>query len=504
MFEFKLPDLGEGVHEGEILHWHVNPGDQVSADDPLVEVETDKAAVTIPSPRAGTVVSVKGGVGETVAVGSVLVVIDETDGAGAPAKAAEAEPSAPAQPAASPEPAQPAVSPQPAQPVRTSETAGDRSSRNVERADAGGTAPVRAGEQKPAEVSRVTPPRGDGPVPAAPATRRKARELGIDLRRVEGSGPAGRVTTEDLLRFAERAAGAVSLGAEARSDRGDGGQGGALRDRASAPASAADPAETPSIASAEHGPAGAGIPFFEVERLPDFAELGPVEREPLRSIRRKVAHKMVASMTIVPHVAHMDEADVTELERFRREQNARRSDVKLTLLSFVIKAVVAQLRRMPKLNASIDPHRQEIVFKKYYNIGFAADTPKGLVVPVITGADRLSLVEIGHSVQGLAEKARAGTLDVSELRGGTFTITNVGSLGGTHVIPTINYPEVGILGLGRANEKAVVREGKIVVRTILPMTLSFDHRLVDGADAARFVSALVERLSDPNRLLLES
>ncbi|MBK6849728.1 MAG: 2-oxo acid dehydrogenase subunit E2 [Proteobacteria bacterium] len=254
-------------------------------------------------------------------------------------------------------------------------------------------------------------------------------------------------------------------------------------------------------------PAGSSpIPFFEVEPLPDFGQWGPVEVEPLRSIRRKVAMKMVASMTIVPHVTHMDEADVTELDAFRREQNTKRSapQTKLTLLPFVAKAVLTQLRKAPQFNASIDPFKQEIVYKRYFNLGFAADTPRGLVVPVIHQADRLSIDELSEALQRLADKARAGSIDVAELRGGSFTITNVGTLGGTAVIPTINYPEAAILGLGRAADRPVVRDGAIVIRKIMPMSLVFDHRLIDGADAARFLSAVVARLSDPGRLLLES
>jgi pyruvate dehydrogenase E2 component (dihydrolipoamide acetyltransferase) len=513
VYEFKLPDLGEGVHEGEVLHWHVKPGDQVSEDDPLVEVETDKAAVTIPSPKAGKIVSLNGDVGQTVSVGSVLVVIE--DGAASSEMPADTASQAPASAEATSgdtggESAQPEQ-----QPETPSEPAPGPSQLELVHQPAATSKPP---SPAPAVVEAAVPPtkptppvlqaspheeaRGPGadnaaagPIAAAPATRRRAREMGIDLREVPGTGPGGRVTTDDLLRYAKSPGPAQADEAPSRTA----GSATAAAASSTGTPESGRPVEAPDVAAG-----GSAIPFFEVERLPDFAELGPVEREPLRSIRRKVAHKMVASMTIAPHVAHMDEADVTELEAFRREQNSRRDDgVKLTLLSFIIKAAVAQLRRAPKLNASIDPHRQEIVYKRYYNIGFAADTPKGLVVPVIEGADRLSISEIGRVVATLAEKARSGALDVSELRGGTFTVTNVGSLGGTNVIPTINYPEVAILGLGRAADKPVVRDGRIVVRKILPVTLSFDHRLVDGADAARFVSALVGMLSDPGRLLVD-
>ncbi len=232
-----------------------------------------------------------------------------------------------------------------------------------------------------------------------------------------------------------------------------------------------------------------------------------MEIEPLRSIRRKVAHKMVTSMILAPHVTHMDEADVTDLEAFRRqarETHEGRPGGKLTLLAFVVKAVTAGLRATPAFNASIDPFREEIVYKRFYNIGIAVDSGKGLVVPVIRDTDRKSILQISSHIEDLATRGREGRLEVGDLRGGTFTITNVGPLGGTALIPTINYPEVAILGMGKVQEKPVVRGGEIVIRKVLPVSLSFDHRIADGADAARFVTELVRHLSDPNMLLIET
>ncbi len=451
-FEFKLPDLGEGVHEGEILDWFVEVGDTVEEDAPLVEVETDKAAVTIPSPKGGTIVARNGEVGETLAVGSVLVVIDVGEGAD---EATPAPPEPPSAAAAAPTP-EPAPAPTPAAAL----------------------APTPAAALAPAPAAL----RKGGPVPAAPATRRLARELGVDLRSVAGSGPAGRVSADDLRRHAEQIASGAAPAASAP-----------------AASAAAAPVEEQSFDGAS-----AGIPFFEVERLPDFSQWGEVEVEALRSIRRKVAHKMVASMVIAPHVAHMDECDVTDLDAVRRELNGKQSDVKYSLLPFILKAVCGQLRRHPKLNASIDPHKSQIIYKKYYNLGFAADTPKGLLVPVIHGADRLSIAEIAQQVTELADQGREGKLDVEKMRGGTFTVTNLGAIGGTFVIPTINYPEVAILGLGRASERPVVKDGEIVVRKMLPMTIAYDHRLVDGAVAARFLNDVIARLQDPTRLFVES
>lgn len=452
MFEFKLPDLGEGIAEGEILKWHVTEGGEVREDAPLVDVETDKAAVTIPSPRGGRVASLRGKVGDTVNVGDVVVVID--DGAGAKAAAPAAKPAVTAAPAVAP----------------------------VAPAQVGGpAAPAAAGPRRP--------------VPAAPATRRLARELKVDINLVPPTGPAGRVTPEDVHRFA---AGGPATPAPAP----------AVKHAPPPPEHVTARTVRDDTAFAEFAAhAAATIPFLELEPLPDFRHEGPVQVEALRSIRRKVARKMVTSMTLVPHVAHMDDADVTELEAFRLRERDRRQGAaggRLTLMAFVIKAVTAGLRAAPAFNASLDPFREEIIYKKYYNIGFAADTGRGLVVPVIHGTDTRSIVDISEQIADKAARARAGTLPPEEMRGGTFTITNVGPLGGTALLATINYPEVAILGMGRVQEKPVVRDGQIVIRKILPLTLAFDHRVADGADAARFVGELARQLSDPNLLLLET
>ncbi len=456
MYEFKLPDLGEGIHEGELLKWHVAVGETIREDEPLVDVETDKAAVTIPSPRGGTVAALNGGVGDTVTVGSVIAVIDDGSGGAAVAPAAK-----PAAAAAKPAPA---------------------------------AAPAPAPGPKPAPTAKVAPkpaapPADDfvatGPVAAAPAVRREAREMGIDIRRVRGSGPAGRIVAEDLHRYAAALAAGAGAGVE--------------------------PEVEPEPSYEEAAPAApgtpVGIPFFELEPLPDFTAFGETEREPLRSIRRKVARRMVTSMVMVPHVALLDEADVTELDAFRRREQERRAGQpggKLSLLSFVVKSIATGLVDFPMFNASIDPFKEELVYKKFYSVGIATDTPKGLMVPVVKNADRKSIAEIATEIEQLALRARAGAIDVADLRGGTFSITNVGPLGGKGLIPTINYPECAILGMGRAEQRPVVRDGQVVVRTILPLTLTFDHRIADGADAARFMSAVIRRLSDPLGWLLEA
>jgi pyruvate dehydrogenase E2 component (dihydrolipoamide acetyltransferase) len=326
-----------------------------------------------------------------------------------------------------------------------------------------------------------------GPVAAAPATRRLARELGVEINRVTGTGPGGRVTPEDVKAFAagKPAEEEVPICPVPR------------------PADVEEPRAEAEFAA--H--AASAIPFFDLTPMPDFKQWGPVDTEPLRSIRRKVAHRLTTAFVMIPHVSHMDEADVTELEDFRKRERERRKEKPgghLTLLAFVIKAVTAGLRAAPSFNASLDPFKEEIIYKKYYNIGIAVDTGRGLVVPVVKGTDQKSIIEISEEIDRLAKAAREGTIEVADLQGGTFTITNIGPLGGTALLPTINYPEVAILAMGAVQDKPVVRDGQIVIRKMLPMTLAFDHRITDGADAARFVSELVRQLSDPNLLLLET
>ncbi len=450
MYEFKLPDLGEGIHEGEILKWYVKEGDVVKEDEPLVDIETDKAAVTITSPKSGKIVSLAGEVGATVNVGNVVTVID--DGSTTNKKESKKET-------------------KPEEPKKTSKP-------QVQTAQA-----VKIPDQSGEITGR--------PVPAAPATRRLARELGVDINQVNPTGPGGRVTNDDVRKFAgdphEAAENVIPM--KKKSD-GKGVQ------------------EDENVARAKFAAhAESVIPFLDIEPMPDFKEFGPIETEKLRSIRRKVARKMVTSMILIPHVAHMDEADVTDLEAFRQREKKRRQGKPgghLTMLSFVVKAVTAGLKAAPSFNASLDFFKEEIVYKKYYNIGIAVDTGKGLIVPVIKNTDTKSIMDISKDIEDLAGKAKENKLNVTDLRGGTFTITNVGPLGGTALIPTINYPEVAILGMGKIQEKPVVREGQIVIRKILPLTLAFDHRITDGADAARFVSEMARQLSDPNLLLLET
>ncbi|GBE30542.1 MAG TPA: 2-oxo acid dehydrogenase subunit E2 [Bacteroidetes bacterium] len=442
MNEFRLPDLGEGIHEGELLKWYVKVGDEIKEDEPLCDVETDKAAVTIPSPFTGKVIALNGNVGDTLHLDEVIAVVgadgDVAVAQAAPAKEAKVEvASAPATVAATV-----------ATPAIAAPAAGGNGTRAI----------------------------------AAPATRRLAREMDLDINVIKGSGPAGRVTADDVLRYNDSPASPAEIG--------------------TAVDSSAEAVGTGNIDFSN-----ASIPFFEVAKLPDFEQFGPVEREPVRSIRRKVAILTTSSTIIVPHVAHMDECDVTDLDSLRQKQNelSRGSDApKLTLMPFVVRAVSSMLKKYPMFNASLDPHRQEIIYKKYYNVGFAADTPRGLIVPVIKDSDRKSIRDIAAEILTLAGKGRDGTIDAAEMRNGTFSITNVGPIGGTGMVATINYPEVAILGMGRVQEKPVVRDGEIVIRKMLPLSLAFDHRVADGAQAAHFTTDLIALLSDPDRLLLDS
>jgi pyruvate dehydrogenase E2 component (dihydrolipoamide acetyltransferase) len=419
---FALPDLGEGLTEAEIRQVLVREGDVVREDAPLLEVETDKATVEIPSPMAGRIEKVHVQPGQTVAVGQVLVTFG--NGAG------------PSEPTAAPA----AVAARPEQPTAASPAA-----------------------------------RRDGPVPATPATRRLARELGVDLRTVPGSGPGGRVTDQDV-----RAVAAPPADDAARS---------------TAPVPAAGPARTAKPL------ARVGV---EPPPLPRFEQWGPVERQPLSHLRRTIAERMTLAATLIPHVTHFDRADVTDLDAFiRRNLEAGHArGVTLTLTSFLLKAAALALGEHPQFNASLDPAAGELIVKRYVHLGVAVASERGLIVPVIRDVDAKPLLELQRELGALAQRVREGKATLEDLRGGTFTITNIGALGGTGAIPIINYPEVAILGVARAREEAVVRDGAIVPRLLLPLSLTFDHRVADGADGARFASAIVRRLERPDELLL--
>src|SRR5437016_575592 len=347
----------------------------------------------------------------------------------------------------------------------------------------------RARQAAPAAGARATPPPAarvtEGPVPATPATRRLARELGVDLRAVSGSGSGGRVTDEDV-----RAAVA-----------------GATRPAAVAPrAPAAPERHEPGRPATERGPAKPlATVGLQAPPLPNFEQWGPIERQPLSHLRRTIAERMTLSATVIPHVTHFDRADITELDAIiqRNLETAKARGATLTLTAFLLKAAALALGEHPTFNASLDAAAGQLIVKRYVHLGVAVATGRGLIVPVLRDVDKKPVIELARELGALAQRVRDGKATLDDLRGGTFTITNIGALGGTGAIPIINYPEVAILGVARARQEPVVRDGRIEPRLLLPVSLTFDHRVADGADGARFAAAIVRLLEHPDELLLE-
>lgn len=493
--EFRLPDLGEGIHEAEIISIKVKEGDRVEEDQPLFEVETDKAVVEIPSPYAGIITKIHVKEGQTVTTGSVMVTYDTGGGEGKKsggeekASKKEVESSAKAQSetgaAAKAAGGKGGFTAPPAEP--------DRSAASKHAPSGNGKSPAKTASHDP-----------NLPVPAAPAVRQLARELGIDLYEVAGSGPGGRVLKEDVR---SHAAGALESSMKASSRSHD------VKGDTRSKHETKEEGKQASL-SEKYGDAKASKEKFDAapmvsqpSELPDFSRFGAVERIPLRSIRRKIAMNMMQSWTHIPHVTHFDEADVTGLVKLQAKHDKKFMELtggaRLTMTVFAVKAVVSALKKYPQFNASLDEATGEIVFKHYYNIGVAVATERGLIVPVIHNADQKSLFEIAQDLADIATKARSGKIELDRLQGGTFTITNIGAIGGTSMVPMINYPEAAILGMARGAEKPVVRDGKIEIATILPLALSFDHRLADGAEAAYFVKHVIERMEDLFHYIIE-
>jgi pyruvate dehydrogenase E2 component (dihydrolipoamide acetyltransferase) len=435
--EFKLPDLGENIASGDVVTVFVSEGDVVKPGQALLEVETDKAVIEVPCPPGGRIAQVLVKKGDTVKVGQTLVVLDAAGAAAAPAKPA---PQAPA-PAPVPAPASKPVAAQAPAPVQPAPAA-----------------PVAVASSPRAAVVETEAAATAAVDPAGPAVRRLARELGVDLGRVRGSGPAGRIVREDVITAVRQA----------------GGQGTATRSRTS------DTGAT------------------------ERDDWGPVRREQLSRMRKTIAANMVRSVSTIPHLTNFDDADVTELEHLRKAsaQEYAKSNVKLTALGFVIKAVSLSLRQHPVVNASIDMEKGELVYKDYVNIGLAVDTARGLVVPGLRNCDEMSIPQIAQAVADTAEKAKNSQYGIEDLRGGTFTISNLGAIGGTYSTPIINWPEVAILLVGRSRKIPVVRDDRIEARLMMPLSLSYDHRVIDGAAAARFLKEVIGYLESPGRLLL--
>jgi len=469
--EFHLPDLGEGMAEAELVRWLVKPGDKVTLDQAIAEVQTDKAVVEIPSPAAGTILTLDVAEGQTVPVETLLLTIED--------EAQDGVPSAPAAPGSAG--VSPASSPSPS---HANPRAQEEVGRLVAATSARAPAPGANGSGRWTAGS-VAPQRR---ALATPAVRRLARELGIDIAVVQGSGPAGRVLAEDL-----RAAAGVGR-------------------QALSVSSTLEPPPTPSIG------AHAGAAAVDVEApappptprvtmsMPGEVESGPAEeRLPLRGLRRRIAENMTLSTSTMPQVTSLVEVDAAGLVALRRGvlTAAEAQGVKLSYLPFIVKALVQTLRQYPYINASIDDGSKEIVLKRHYHIGIATATPDGLLVPVLRHADRLTVLEIARELGRLAEAGRARKLGIDELRGSTFTVSNYGAVGGYFATPIINPGESAILGLGRIVERPWVVEGRVEPRPILPLSFTADHRLIDGELAMRFLGSLTAMLENPGLLMLE-
>jgi len=424
-FDFYMPDIGEGVVEGEIIAWKVKEGDKVKLDQPIVEVMTDKATVELPSPRAGTIAKINYKDGEICPVGKVLVVIDEEGATASPKKHDNGHPPMPAASGGSPKPAIAQVM-------------------HRQIADS-----ISAGIQ----VVDVT--QGRARVLATPATRRLARQLGVEIGRVPPTGKHGRVTTDDVKRF--------------------------------------QPGTGTSIV--KHAPMSIPKPTLGYEE----------ERIPLRGVRKRIADSMSRSVHTAAHFTYVEEIDMTELVAVRDRAKSRAADrgVKLNYLPFIVKAAVSGLKKWPMLNASLDEATQEIVRKKYYHIGIAAQGPQGLVVTVVRDADLRSIFDISREIDRLGDAVRNGTATRDDLSGSTFTISSLGKLGGVLATPIINFPEVAVVGVHKIEERPAVRNGQIVARHLMNLSISVDHRLADGWDGAMFIQDVKSLLEDPTTMFMD-
>jgi len=424
--EFKFPDLGEGIEEGQIVKWYVKEGDKIEEHQAVGEVETEKAVAEIPSPFTGTILKINFKEGETVKVGETLFVVGKrgekppfakaTEGKGEKVKAMEKE-----------------KKPK----LRSAGAVGYLEEASEE------------GETKPKIAPK--PLKREPTVLTTPAVRKLAKEFGVDLMKVTPSGSDGRITEKDVRK---------AVGAQERK------------------------------------------PQIVVKRKYDM--WGYIDRVPLKGIRKSIAKHMVEAVRHAPHVTVMDEMDAAELVKIRKreKEKAEKKGIRLTYLPFLMKALVLAMKEFPLVNASFEEEAEETIIKKYYNFGFAVDVDgQGLIVPVLKGVDLKNILDIAKELKKLGDKARQRKLDLQDLRGGTFTITNFGSIGSTFATPIINYPEVAILGVGRMKEKPIVLEGKIEIRPMIPFSLSFDHRVLDGAYAIRFLNSLISHLQNPEKLL---
>ena len=455
MTEFKIPELGENVASGDVTRVLVNVGDTIARDQPVVELETDKATIEVPSSVAGVVKEIKVKRGDKVKVGAVVLTVDApSDGAAAKSSAAPPPPAAPP-PTQEPPQAAAAPAPAPATPVAPTPTPGPP--RVV-------PMPVRSAPEAvaPAVPARVNGERGPA-APASPAVRRLAREIGVDINAVQGSGAGGRISQEDVKEHARRILSSV----------GSAGAAGPVMARGGRP-------------------------------LPDFQKWGEIERQPWSNIRRATAEHLSYAWTTIPHVTQFDKADVGAMEELRKQfkEKVAKAGGNLTVTAMLVRVLATALKKFPQFNSSIDTERGEVVYKKYVNVGVAVDTDRGLLVPVIRDADTKNIMEIAIELQRLAERARDKKLSLEEMSGGGITISNLGGIGGTYFTPIVNWPEVAILGVSRGTTEPVWTDGRWEPRQMLPLSLSYDHRVIDGADAMRFLRWVVEAIEQPFLLSL--
>jgi pyruvate dehydrogenase E2 component (dihydrolipoamide acetyltransferase) len=463
--DFILPELGEGIASGDVLRVLVKPGDTIVKDQAVLELETDKATIEVPSSIGGQVKDVKVKPGDKVKVGQAIISVESAEVSPKPAaKADEGAPKAEAKPAAK---AEPAPDMQPDVPVKNESTTPDKpgvkdptvgpQAQSAPQADRGTkVVDITRGARTASEPAAPEIP----PAPAAPSVRRMARELGVDINGVPGSGSSGRISVEDVKAHAK---GVVSG------------------------------------AAAATGAPSRGVP------LPDFSRWGAIDRQPMRAVRRKTAEHLAAAWATIPHVTQHDLADITALEEMRKKyaKQAEAAGGHLTVTAIALKIVAAALKVFPQFNASIDVAAEEIIFKKYVHIGVAVDTDRGLLVPVVRDVDTKNILQISAELAELSEKARTRKLSLEEMQGGCFSVSNLGGIGGTSFTPIVNAPELAILGISRARLEPVYRDGSFTPRLMLPLSLSYDHRAIDGADGARFLRWVADALEQPFLLALQ-
>jgi pyruvate dehydrogenase E2 component (dihydrolipoamide acetyltransferase) len=445
--EFKVPELGENVEQGDVTKVLVKVGDTIAREQPVVEMETDKATIEVPSSVAGRVTDIKVKPGDKVTVGTVILTVDENGGDGAKTDSAKDQ----------------KILSMPRPPAPVSQAT---ASQPVGEAKRGG--PVSA---EPRAKAGTEPRPPDRPAAAAsPAVRRLAREIGVDIDEVQGTGPGGRITDEDVKEHARRILSSVPSTA-----LGAGGF----------------------VARPE------GAPALRVP-LPDFEKWGPVERQPMSNVRRKTAEHLSRAWNAIPHVTQFDKADITPMEELRAKfrKQVEEAGGNLTVTAVFVKVIAAAVKQFPQFNASLDVDNNAIIYKKYVNVGVAVDTEFGLLVPVIRNADQKNITQIAVELRQLSEKARAKKLTLEEMSGGGISISNLGGIGGTYFTPIVNWPEVAILGVSRGIIEPLWRSDKFEPRQLLPLSLSYDHRVIDGADAMRFLRWVVQAIEQPFLLSL--